>query len=569
MVDAFMKQLHVTAQDRSAVIQVSFNSSHPTTAGLVPNTLIQLYLAQQISEKDKVLARESERLDKVVLPMLREKMQTSERALAEYRQKSGLVSDQNPTALGEELSETEAQLAVARAHTEQAAVRLGQFQSASTTAAPDEPPSLQYLREQEVGLQAQLAALRGSFGANYPKTVELEAKLKKLNDAMRRESAGVVGSLKAELTAAQAAEAELDKQVTELTHQFAEANGGDTRLQRLIGKADADRKTYERYLARANEVDSNLGRAQPDARLVSRADVPLNPSSPNTRMLVMVGIGLGAGIGTILAAMLDTLLGGLRNKEQAEECLGIKCLGLVPRIKQSRRHQSPAPSLEPQNTAFGQAIRNVELKLLSFNGRNNSRVVLVTAALANEGKTWVAVSLASCFAADGFSVAIVDCDLHRPNVHRTFDGTRGPGLTDYFAGDVALDQIAHYHRGSGVTYIPAGTALSKEARRLTSDRLRPLIERLVQKYAFVILDSAPVLAASETILLSQVAQKAILVVKWASTSPAVARHAAVQLMEGGGADTAVLLSMVDVRRAAKYGDPIARAYQQLGNYYGR
>jgi succinoglycan biosynthesis transport protein ExoP len=241
---------------------------------------------------------------------------------------------------------------------------------------------------------------------------------------------------------------------------------------------------------------------------------------------------------------------------------------LVPRLKRSR-HRRSTPPLEPQDTAFGQAIRNVQLKLCCFGGRNNSRVFLVTAALPGEGKTWVAASLAASLAADGVSVALVDCDLFRPMVHRIFDGPSGPGLTDYFAGGVALDDIAHYDRGSGVTYVPAGTARSKEAQRITSDRICPLIYWLREKYTFIILDSAPVLAVSETMLLSQIAQKTILVVKWGSTPPAIARHAAMQLLESGDAKIAVPLSMVNTKRAARHGDPVAGVYQRLEGYYRR
>ena len=85
-------------------------------------------------------------------------------------------------------------------------------------------------------------------------------------------------------------------------------------------------------------------------------------------------------------------------------------------------------------------------------------MVLVTAALPDEGKSWMAASLAACLAADGVSVALVDCDLHRPTLHRMFDGPRGPGLTDYFAGGAAFDEIVHIDRTSGLNYIPVGAA---------------------------------------------------------------------------------------------------------------
>jgi capsular exopolysaccharide synthesis family protein len=224
--------------------------------------------------------------------------------------------------------------------------------------------------------------------------------------------------------------------------------------------------------------------------------------------------------------------------------------------------------LQPQGTAFEHSVRSVELKLLSFDRRSASQVVLVTAALPNEGKTWVAANLAASFAADGLTVALVDCDLRRPTVHRIFEGLRGPGLTDYFDGRFAVEEIVHRHPSSGVSYVPVGAAPTREAWRITPGRLRPLIDQLAEKYAFVILDSAPVLAVPETILLSQIAQKTVLVVKWGSTPAAVARRAATQLLEFGGTEVGVLLSMVDARRAAKAGDPVARLYKKLDGYYG-
>ena len=586
------KRLHVTVQERSNVIQVSFSSSHPATAALVPNTLIGLYLEQRAAGREKAVAQEKERLESVVLPALRQKMQASELALEEYRQKSGLVSDQNPTVLGQELSESKAQLAIARARTTEAAVRLSQLQAlpssagqpASTSATASaaaalEAPVLQSLRQQEVELQGQLTALsRSSLGPNYPKTLQLEAQLKEVRDGMRREGAGFVGRLKAELAAAQATEASLNKRVAEFTHQFAQVNGGDTRLQNLLVQAEADHKTYAQYLAASNEAYTSIAHPEPDASLLSHADVPLKPSFPSIRMMVMIGIALGAGAGIVLALMIDRLRGGLRSKEQVEQELGVRCLGSVPKLERFRgnrlllpwpqRGSGASTLLQPQKTRFGQAIRSVELKLLSFDRRLDPQVVLVTAALPDEGKTWVAASLAASLAADGFSVALVDCDLYRPALHRMFDGVRGPGLTDYFAGGVALEEIVHNHPVSGVSYVPAGTAQSKDAWRITSTRLRPLINRLAEKYAFIILDSAPVLAVSETILLSQIAQRTILVVKWGSTPPAIARHAATQLLESGGTEIGVLLSMVDARRAAKFGDPVAGAYKKLESYYG-
>jgi uncharacterized protein involved in exopolysaccharide biosynthesis/Mrp family chromosome partitioning ATPase len=581
VVDAFLQKLRIEVVPHSNVIRLSFTSSRPKIAAAVPNAMIRLYLEQLANEKDEALAQERKRLDTLVLPTLRERMNASQTALAEYRQKSGLISDQNPAVLAQELNDINAQLSLARARKADVKARLSQIEALvsspaqpdkSTAASPEaasESAILQQLRDHEVQLKAQLSSLRSILGPSHPRSQQMTAELDAERSALRRESEGVVARLKAEVAGAEATEATLNRRAKEYTQQFALVNGGDMQLQNLIHDADADRQTYERYLARSNEIYANMGHAQPDAQLVSSAAAPLYPSFPNTRLMVLLGAAIGAGFGITLAAIIDLLRGGLRNKKQVEDALGVKCLGSVPMTRTSRPYRRPVPLLQPQGTAFEHAVRNVELKLLSVNRRRESEVVLVTAALPDEGKTWVAANLAASFAADGVSVALVDCDLHRPAVHRMFGGPRGPGLTDYFDGGFELEAIVHNDPISRVSYVPVGTASSQNAWRITPGRLRPLIDRLAEKYAFVILDSAPVLAISETILLSQIAQKTILVVKWGSTPATVARRAATQLLESGGREVGVLLSMVDPKRAAEHGDPVARMRKRLEHYYGR
>jgi Mrp family chromosome partitioning ATPase len=205
--------------------------------------------------------------------------------------------------------------------------------------------------------------------------------------------------------------------------------------------------------------------------------------------------------------------------------------------------------------------------LVNVKRDSGSQVVLVTAALPGEGKSWVAVSLAVSLAAEGFRVALVDCDLHRPTVHRMFDGPRSPGLSDYFAGEAAVPKVVHLESVSGVEYVPVGSRSSSKAWRITLDRLSRLVAQLQGMYQFIILDSAPVLAASETAMLSQIAQKTIFVVRWGNTPAQIARHAMAQLLDSGAARVAVLLSMVDINWAAKHGDVVAGAYRRLQSYY--
>ena len=252
-------------------------------------------------------------------------------------------------------------------------------------------------------------------------------------------------------------------------------------LRQKMLTSEAQRTIYEQYLARAQEARSDIGMERPDAVVVSRADVPLKPSFPNAKLMVLAAAGLGAGIGLVLAQVIEAWRGGLRSIQQVRTALGVRCLGAIPLLKQHRVGQLGERPWHTQDTAFGHAVRSIQLKLRSPDARA-PRAILVTGALPAEGKTWTAVSLAASLAADGCSVAIVDCDLHRPALHQTLGDVGAPGLTDYFAGTATFDQIVHRDHRSGVHSVPAGAAVSNEAWRLGSDRLRPLISRLQEDY---------------------------------------------------------------------------------------
>jgi uncharacterized protein involved in exopolysaccharide biosynthesis len=173
VVNAFLERLRVTVQESSNVLEVSFRSSRPKIAALVPNTLIQIYLEQRSNGKERALARENEWLDSL-LPKLGDKMRQSELALADYRQKSGLTSDKNSTLFGQDLAGTKAQLALARARTAEVSARFRQMQALATSseqaastggaasaASASESPALQRLREQQIQVQEELTAIKG------------------------------------------------------------------------------------------------------------------------------------------------------------------------------------------------------------------------------------------------------------------------------------------------------------------------------------------------------------------------------------------------------------------------
>ena len=174
------------------------------------------------------------------------------------------------------------------------------------------------------------------------------------------------------------------------------------------------------------------------------------------------------------------------------------------------------------------------------------------------------MALTSSLADDGLGAIVVDCDFFRPALHRYFGVGEVEGLTDYFADEVALDEVIRTDKNSGIYFITAGISPTKK-QFITLEKLRIFMDRLSRPINLSSCIPLPILAASETMMLSQIAEQTLLVVKWESTRTDVARHALRQLEEVG-ARVSVILSKVNPKRAGWYGDVVSSVYGQLEGY---
>jgi len=195
-------------------------------------------------------------------------------------------------------------------------------------------------------------------------------------------------------------------------------------------------------------------------------------------------------------------------------------------------------------------------------------VVLFASALPNEGKTSLVVSLARLLSSAGHKIVAVDCDLRRPSLHDAFGVKDGPGLGECVKGSRALDEIIEEDKLSSAHFIRAGEVPQNSADLLDSVAFQQLLKTLSRRYSLVLLDSAPVLAVSDTLFLGHLANKTVLLVRWASTRRAMADLALKKLVEARTNIAGVLLSMVDVKGHAQYGYSDSGTYQgSLKRYY--
>ncbi len=560
--DAFLTHLYVAPKGRSRVIGVSVESADPGLAAAAANAVADGYIDNQLRSKLDATEHAHKWLDDRVREM-REQVVNADQAVEAYRQKVGIMQGRTGTLLSEQASELGTRIVQAQADrgTAEARLKVANAALASPRGILGLPevqgsPEIQVLRTQENTLLQRAAELSRSFGENYPKLAAVRSQIADVQLRLRQEIDRAANNYREQARAAAIHEEQLKGTLASLRQDVGVGLEGEIELRALQHEADADRALYDRLLARSKETNVESGLQQPDAQIISRAESPELPSFPNPKLILPVFFITTLIVAVLLVFALEQLDHGFSTLEQVEAALGVTALGVVPRLRRSvlRQQEPESYVLAQPDSLYSEGVRSLYTSLLLSGAQRPPKVVLLTSALPGEGKSTVALSLARLMASCGKRVAMVDCDLRRPSLHKAFGAAQSPGLTDFLAGHAELGAVLSRDTMSDAYLIAAGVRSQTAPDLFASDTMRKLIVALSSQFDLVVLDSAPVLAVSDTRNLARLADKIVFVVRWQLTRRFAAQPALRQMVDAGGNVAGVLLSMVDLRRYAKFDD---------------
>lgn len=570
-IEAFADRLKVTAEGRSYVIKLAFTSEDPKKAARIVNAAADLYVAnlrdEKVEKTDRASAWLAQRLD-----VLKAEVETAENAVEQYRAENGInevdgvtLNEQRLYNVNQRLSELRADYAGSQAKLAQ----IGTMRTQGIQALQAVPEVLQSqviidLRQRETELLKEESELRSTYGDKHPMIQsiqqekatlqrKIDAEVERITKTIENDSEVIASRIKA-----------LEDQVKEVSAGTSLDREVAVKLHQLERDADASRNLYNLILARYKETVDQQELIEADAKVVSTAAPPSEPSSPGPKLFGAVGFTASLMLGALLALLMERFDNGLRSAKQVEQTLSLPALGLVPRLERLKRGQKPHQYLLSKPlSAYAESLRAIYTSLQLSNVDDPPQVALVTSSLPQEGKTTLSLSLATFAASSGQRVLLMDLDLRHPSVHRDLGVTPTQGLVEYMAGERELDEVIVRNDAANLWYLPIKRQTANPTDLLGSQKMKVLFAELRQRFDFIVLDTAPLLGVTDTKVVSRFADTVLFVMQWDKTSKDTATNALAHMREAKGRVAGVVLTQVDVRRHAQYG------YGDVGQYYGK
>jgi polysaccharide biosynthesis transport protein len=575
VVDAFIGALAVWPEGRSHVINVKVETRDPQLAARAANSVAQAYIDERHATKLDTMYRASGWLDHRI-DALRADAEEKEAAVETFRSRAGLVATEGSGLAADRIAELNREMAIAQAAEAQAEARwLKVRQSLASEGVESVPevlasPTIRELRSAESVAAARLAELGRELGPRHPQMVDARSQLDSIRGQLREETQRILAGVRNAYEIEQARVARIERNIAALENRLRNRNDAEAQLRVLQREAEAAQDVYRTFLMRANTGGQQEGLEVPEARLISAAEVPARPASPQRKLLVLIGFVGACFTGVGLAFALELLDGRFRTAEQVRQRLRLPVLAVVPMLSSlTRTKRAPQDHVvDGPDTAFGEAIRALRTSMaLSGNGAA-PRAVMLTSSVQGEGKTTLCLSIGRHAALSGRRVIVVDCDLRLPRVHEGLGVDNGQGVIDFLSG-TPLAEVTRVDRQSGLHFISAGIWRRNAPELLRQPRLRELVGLLRSRYDLVLIDTPPLLPISDAAVLAGQADLALLVVGWPNARPETVEVAAARLRAATATTTiAAVFNNVDVKRASGYGFAEIEGYRsRYARYY--
>jgi exopolysaccharide transport family protein len=632
IVDEFQARTSAYRVGMSSVINISFSDSNPERAATIANAIVTAYFDEKLKAKTVehrvTTTWLHDRLQELGNDALNAERKVNElRTASNIVSADGkLIDEQQVSALNNHvvLARARTSDAMTRLNRFESILASKNFDAASlgnidpipdrtatardntpnsqvkSTSSPNNTQIINTLRQQYLDLSSKEYEYTAKYGSSHLAVVNLRTQMKSVQQTMLDEIRRLAESARSDFEEAKQQQQATEKQLADAISHSRSTTTSELSIRELEISAKGYRSLYESFLQRYIGSIQQSSFPVTEARVISSATPPQKKSKPSPKFLLAFGLFAGTMLGAAIGFVRELKDRGFRTSEQIEDRLRLPCLSVVPLLKNQKLAKliparaastdqvgkesttqkivfgsSPAAWLAtgmPQSR-FAESIRSIRLAVdpgptKSRVAKIRSKVVGLTSALPDEGKSTIAASLAHLLANSGKRVIVIDCDLRNPSLSATLAPDASAGIADIISGDRSLEDTIWTDPVTTLDFLPArGAHLRSASDVLCDQEMKVLFDRLRLTYDYVIVDLPPLAPVADARAIAGLLDKFILVVEWGRTSAALVEHALDGAPGVGDALLGVVLNKTDMKAMKRYATNYGDYYSH--KYYGR
>jgi capsular exopolysaccharide synthesis family protein len=552
LIDEYLSGLTIRPEYETRLVEVSYTSIDPVLAARLANAHVQAYIEQGYDMRTRSNAN-AQRFLESQLGQLEHRLEKSEAALNQYRQERGIVAfalDDKDRLVSERIAEINKDMVEAQERRIGLQAEVETIKNNDYEAIPEVVNNslIQNLKAELSRLQGQYANLSNEYTKDYPEVSRLEAQIDQVQRHERHEIERVVASIKGQYNTALDREDALNRQLEQEKSRAMSLNNASLRDAVLVREVDTNRELYRDVLERFKLLGVASEARISNVSIVDTATVSHYPSSPKKKLSLVLAGFLSVLAGISLAFLIDMWDKGLKTADELEQFLRLPVLASVLRFSGKVERKlisdwSPArlvssrgnaeeingvrqladnrDFVRPANNGNGsaekafsasvEAYRTIRTRILLSRPDSPPKTILFTSPISGEGKTAIAVNTAVAFASLHERVLLIDGDLRRGRCHEIMNRRASPGLTEVLSGLSPVEDAIQPTAVNGLFVLCAGASSPNPSELLGSKKMAELFGYLASRYRYVLVDSAPVLPVSDSVLLSTLVDAVVLV----------------------------------------------------------
>ena len=432
---------------------------------------------------------------------------------------------------------------------------------------------MQHLREEHVKLVAEYQELAATFKDDYPKLKQLKSKQADLEKKISVEEGRILESIKNDYLTALERETALKKDSREKQALALDLNDKATQYKVLEREVETNKNIHSSLLARAKEIDANVGTELGKIQVVDYGMLPLGPYKPDIPLNLALGLIVGLIAGAGVAFLLEFMDNSIKRVDELTDRFQIPVLGVLPLVEEQDLKGLDFIVMEKPKASFSESIRTAKVSIqLSSVMDSTPRSIMITSLSSGEGKSTICYNLAHAFAGSGEKVVILDCDMRKPRLHKAFknniavpSGRRPKGLSEYLSGNCTLQDILLDSKVENLSVVVAGPVPPNPAELLTSNRMRELLSLLGEQYDRVLVDAPPAAGFADVLVLANRLNGVVFVSTLGQTHREALRIFRRSLYSVQGHLLGTIVNKIDL--GVRYGGYYYKYYKYYNQYY--